>query len=153
METNRMWKNRIVSAALLLFCLSSAAGAQAPLIRLERWEGKYPTTKKGRVTSKFFAEPQIRTPLLRLLSREDFNLLTKEYSVETPVKKIGDYLVVKVCKPHMCFEQSAFAIDLTTGNVFVRMATDETERWFASKGNAANLPAAVKEYMEDFSAT
>lgn len=154
MKTNQMmWKNRIVSAALLLFCLSSAAGAQVPLSRLKSWEGKYPTTKRGRVTSKFFAEPQVRTPLLRLLSREDFNLLTKEYAVETPVKKIGDYLVVKVCKPHMCFEQSAFAIDLTTGNVFVRMATDETERWFASKGTAANLPAAVKEYMEDFSAT
>lgn len=147
-------KNQVLLGAVLLLCCCTLAIAQGRLDHLKKWDGKYPTTKKGRVTSKFFAEQGIRTPLLRLLSRDDFNLLTKEYSVETPVKRIGDYLVVKVCRPHMCFEQAAFAIDLTTGNIFVRMALDETpDRWFASKGNAENLPAAVKEYMEDFSAT
>jgi hypothetical protein len=147
-------KNQVLLGAVLLLCCSTLAVAQGRLDHLKRWEGKYPTTKKGRVTTKFFAEREIRTPLVGLLSRDDLNLLTREYSVETPVKKIGDYLVVKVCKPHMCFEQAAFAIVLTTGNIFVRMALDETpDRWFASKGNAADLPAAVKEYMEDFSAT
>jgi hypothetical protein len=147
-------KNQVLLGIIILLCGSTVVLAQGRLDRLKRWEGKYPTTKKGRITTRFFAEPEIRTPLLKLLSRDDYNLLTKEYAVETPVKKIGDYLVVKVCKPHMCFEQSAFAIDLTTGNVFVRMALDETpDRWFASKGNAENLPADVKGYMEDFSAT
>ena len=147
-------KNHFLIGAILLLCGSTIALAQGPLDHLKKWEGKYPTTKKGRVTTKFFAEPSIRTPLLKLLSRDDYNLLTKEYAVETPVKKIGDYLVVKVCKPHMCFEQAAFAIDLTTGNVFVRLALDETpDRWFASKANATDLPADVKGYMEDFSAT
>ena len=149
-----MPKNQLLLGVIILLCGSTIALAQGPLDHLKRWEGKYPTTKKGRITTKFFAEQAIRTPLLKLLNREDYLLLTKEYAVETPVKKIGDYLVVKVCKPHMCFEQAAFAIDLTTGNIFVRMALDETpDRWFASKGNAADLPAAVKEYMEDFSAT
>jgi len=146
-------KNHFLLVTVLLFCCG-AAFAQDPLSHLKKWEGKYPTTKKGRVTTKFFAEPAIRTPLLKLLSQDDYNLLTKEYSVETPVKQIGDYLVVKVCKPHMCFEQAAFAINLTTGNIFVRMALDETpDRWLASKGSAADLPADVKGYMEDFSAT
>ncbi|HEY6046703.1 MAG TPA: hypothetical protein VIU65_08875 [Pyrinomonadaceae bacterium] len=146
-------KNQFLLGTVLLFCCGAAI-AQAPLSNLKRWDGKYPTTKKGRVTTRFFAEPAIRTRLLKLLSREDYNLLTKEYAVETPVKKIGNYLVVKVCKPHMCFEQSAFAIDLTTGNIFVRMALDETpDRWLASQGSAADLPADVKGYMEDFSAT
>lgn len=147
-------KNHFLLGAILLLCGSSIALAQGGLAQLKKWEGKYPTTRKGRITTRFFAEPAIRTPLLKLLKREDYNLLTKEYAVETPVKKIGNYLVVKVCKPHMCFEQAAFAINLTTGNVFVRMALDETpDRWFASKGSAGDLPAEVKGYMEDFSAT
>ncbi len=147
-------KNQISLGFILLILGSSLALAQTSLDHLKNWDGKYPTTKKGRVTTKFFSEPAIRAPLLKLLTRDDYNLLTKEYAVETPVKKIGDYLVVKVCKPHMCFEQAAFAIDLTTGNVFVRMALDETpDRWLASKGTARDLPADVKAYMEDFSAT
>src|ERR1044072_1822656 len=147
-------KNHFLLSVILLLCGSTVALAQSSLDQLKRWEGKYPTTKKGRITTKFFAEPAIRTPLLKLLNRDDYNLLTKEYAVETPVKKIGDYLVVKVCKPHMCFEQAAFAIDLTTGNIFVRMELDETpDRWLASKGSASDLPPDVKSYMEDFSAT
>ena len=149
-----MIRKKVLFSAIILLGCCVAVLAQGRLDHLKKWEGKYPTTKKGRVTTKFFAEREIRAPLVGLLSRDDLSLLTKEYSVETPVKKMGDYLVVKVCKPHMCFEQAAFAIDLTTGNIFVRMALDETpDRWFASKGNATDLPAAVKEYMEDFSAT
>jgi len=147
-------KSQILLGVILLLCGSMVALAQGPVDHLKKWEGKYPTTKKGRVTTRFFAEPAIRTSLLKLLNSDDYNLLTKEYAVETPVKKIGDYLVVKVCKPHMCFEQASFAIDLTTGNIFVRMALDETpDRWLASKGSATDLPADVKGYMEDFSAT
>lgn len=148
-------KTQVLFGAIILLSCCFAVSAQGKLDHLKSWEGKYPTTKKGRVTTKFFNETDIKVPLLALLGRgEDFNLLTKEYAVETPVKKIGDYLVVKVCKPHMCFEQAAFAIDLTTGNIFVRMALDETpDRWLASKGSAADLPADVKQYMEDFSAT
>lgn len=148
------WKNRIVLAALLLLCLGSVGSAQSGPSHLKSWEGKYPTQRKGKVvTQRFFGLAEIRTPLLKLLSRDDFNSLTKEYEVETPIKKIGDYLVVKVCHAHMCFEQAAFAINLSTGVIHVRMADDEKARWFASKGNESNLPVEIKSYMEDFSAS
>jgi len=127
--------------------------AQTNLARLKSWEGKYPTEKKGRVTHRFFSEPGIRTPLAKLLSKEDFDLLTKEYAVETPVMLSGDYLTVKVCKPHMCFENAAFAMNLQTGVVYVRMATDEDSKWFSSKGSQSDLPRNVRDYMEDFSKT
>lgn len=134
----------------LAFCFASAF-AQNNLARLKSWEGKYPTEKKGRVTHRFFSEPEIRTPLAKLLSQEDFELLTKEYAVETPVMLSGDYLTVKVCKPHMCFEQAAFAMNLATGVIYVWMADDEKARWFSSKGNQSDLPRNVRDYMEDFS--
>ena len=137
----------------MLLCFCVAAVAQTRLEHLKSWEGKYPTERKGKVATKFFGLPEIRTPLLALLSRTDFNLLTNAYAVETPIKKIGDYLTVKMCRPHACDEQGAFAIDLNTGAIHVRMQANEKARWFHSKGSASNLPAEVKSYMEDFGAT
>ena len=138
--------------ACLLLCITSAI-AQTNLARLKAWEGKYPTEKKGRVTRRFFSDPAIRSSLAGLLRREDFALLTKEYSVETPIMLAGDYLTVKVCRPHNCPEQAAFAINLTTGVVYVRMAIDENAKWFSSKGSESDLPRNFREYMEDFSRT
>jgi hypothetical protein len=138
--------------ACIALCFASAI-AQNNLARLRAWEGKYPTEKKGRVTRHFFSEPEIRTSLTKLLSADDYQSLTKEYAVETPVMLAGNYLTVKVCKPHMCFEQGAFAINLSNGVIYVRMADDENSKWFSSKGSQSDLPRNVREYMEDFSKT
>jgi hypothetical protein len=147
-------KTLIAMGAVLLLSFSTAAVAQPNLDHLKSWAGKYPTERKGRVTTRFFGLPEIRTPLSRMLSRPDFNLLTKEYSVESPIKQIGDYLVAKVCMPHNCGEEQAgFAINLRTGVIYARMQDAEKERWFASKGSDKDLPQAVREYMGDFSRT
>src|SRR5260370_40407751 len=99
----------IVPVSLMLLCFSSVAVAQNSLGHLKSWAGKYPTEKKGRVTTKFFGLPEIRAPLLRLLSRADFDLLTKEDTVEAPIKLIGDSLAVKAWRPHNCAgEQAGF---------------------------------------------
>jgi hypothetical protein len=138
--------------ACIILCFASVI-AQNNLARLKAWDGKYPTEKRGRVTHRLFSEPEIRASLAKLLSKDDFDLLTKEYAVETPVILSGDYLTVKVCKPHMCFEWASFAINLATGVTYVRMANDESAKWFSSKGNQSDLPRGVREYMEDFSKT
>ena len=144
-------KNLMVLVPILLLCFSSAAVAQDKLGHLKSWAGKYPTEKKGRVTNSFFGLPEVRTPLLRLLSRADLNLLTKEYAVEAPIKLVGDYLAVKVCRPHNCAdEQAGFAINLNTGVIYVRMQAEEDVRWFASKGKATDLPKEVQDDMGDF---
>jgi hypothetical protein len=146
-------KKLMVVVPLLLLCFSSGALAQNKLGQLKSWAGKYPTERKGRITRKFFGVPEVRTPLLRLLSLEDFNLLTKEYSVEAPIKEIGNYLAVKVCKPHDCAdEQASYAINLSTGVIYVRMQLTEVVRWFASKGKGTDLPKEVQDYMGDFGA-
>src|SRR5258708_12614578 len=108
-------KNLIILAPLLALCFSSSAIAQEGLGHLKSWAGKYPTDKKGRVTTSFFGVPEIRTPLLHLLSRANFNLLTKEYAVEAPIKLIGDYLPFKLCRPHdSAPEHPAFPLNLNT---------------------------------------
>ncbi|HUQ33653.1 MAG TPA: hypothetical protein VM095_16150, partial [Pyrinomonadaceae bacterium] len=113
--------------ALAFISIGSATGAQSRLSRLRSWAGKYPTQKTRRVTRNFFQIPEIRRPLSALLSRTDFNLLTREYGVETPIKQLGDFLAVKVCRPHACdTDQAGFAVNLRTGFVYVRMQEGQT---------------------------
>jgi hypothetical protein len=149
-----MKRKNLIALALALFCLSSAAPAQNGLGHLKSWAGKYPTSKKGKVTRSFFNLPEIRQPLMKLLKRSDYNLLTREYAVETPIKQIGDYLAVKVCRPHACdTDEGALAINLNTGFIFVRMKNGDNVRWFGSKGDYTDLPKEVQDFLSDFAAT
>jgi hypothetical protein len=150
-----MKRKNLMALLLLLFCLSGVTNAQGGgLGSLRIWAGRYPTHKTGRVTRRFFQLPQIRRPLVSLLSRADFNLLTREYGVETPIKQIGDFLAVKVCRQHACdTDQAAFAINLRTGFVYVRMQEGQTVRWFSTRDTYKELPQNVQEYLTDFSAT
>ena len=149
-----MKPKNLTALALALFCLSGAALAQTGLGHLRSWAGKYPTVKKGRVTRSFFNLPEIRQPLLKLLKRSDYNLLTREYNVETPIKQIGDYLAVKVCRPHACdTDQGAFAINLKNGFIYVRMKNGDVVRWFGSNADNTEMPQEVQDYLNDFSAT
>jgi hypothetical protein len=149
---NLMKRNASIILALLL-CVCGISSAQTSLSHLRSWTGKYPTQRQGKVTTRFFQLPQIRQPLSRLLSRKDFNLLTRQYEVETPIKEIGDFLVVKVCRAHNCSEEQAgFAINLISGTIYVRMYANDETRWFGSKGQYTDAPQEVREYLDDFSA-
>lgn len=149
-----MKRKNLIAVALLLFCFSGGVIAQTGLGSLRIWAGRYPTHKTGRVTRRFFQLPEVRRSLVALLSRSDFNLLTREYGVETPIKRIGDFLAVKVCRPHACdTDQAGFAINLRTGFVYVRMQEGATTRWFSTRDTYTELPQSVQEYLNDFSAT
>ena len=143
-----MKRENLIALALLLFCFSGVAVAQDKLGHLRSWAGKYPTYQKGRLTTNFFNLPEIKRPLLRLLSRRDFNLLTREYSIESPIEQIGNYLAVKVCRPHACDSDNAgFAINLRDGTIYVKMQAGENTRWFASRGMYTNLPQSVLDIL------
>lgn len=147
-----MKRKRLIALVLLLCCLSSAGAAQSGLDHLKSWAGKYPTQRRGKVTTSFFAAPEIRRPLLRLLSRKDFNRLTREYKVEVPVKLMGNYLATKVCRPHACDTDNAgFVIDLNDGSIYVKMYGGGATRWFSSRGKYTDLPGNVLDYINDFS--
>ena len=140
--------------ALALFAVFGLTASAQGLGSLRSWAGKYPTDRRGRVTRSFFRVPAVQRPLAATLSRKDFNLLTSAYQVETPIKELGDYLAVKVCMPHACdTDQAGFAINLRTGNVYVRMQEGTTVRWFASHGDYTDLPGNVQNFLNDFAAT
>lgn len=149
-----MKRKNLIALALLLFSFGTVAVAQNRLEHLRSWAGKYPTYKRGRVTTRFFDLPEVRQPLMSLLSRTDFNLLTREYTLETPIKQIGDYLAVKVCRQHACGDETGgFAINLRTGFIYVRLQNGQEVRSFGSKGDYSDLPQEVQNFLSDFSAT
>jgi hypothetical protein len=119
---------------------------------LKSWDGK-PTQEvdeKGKVTSDFFALPEIRTPLQRLLSPRDYNLVIKTYSVGAPLKLMGDFLGTSMCRPHNCGDERAgLVINLSTDVIYVRMQKGTRERWIVSKGKASDLPREVQDYIGD----
>ena len=107
--------------------------------------------------TSFFALPEIKTRLLRLLSKQDYKLLTHDYEVEVPIKLLGNYLTVRDCRPHNCAtDKAAFCIDLRDGSVYVMMYLDRGQgprvRWFSSKGKYSDLPDAIRNNMCDFAA-
>lgn len=148
-----MKRTNLIALVLLLFCLSGIVMAQGNLENLRRWVGKYPTLRHGTVTTSFFNLPEVRQPLMKLLSRRDFNLLTREYGVETPIKQIGDFLAVKVCRAHACNTDNAgFAINLRDGSIYVRLFDNNQARWHGSS-DYTTLPSEVLDFLNDFAAT
>lgn len=147
-----MTPKHLITLPLLLLCFSTAIYSQDKLGHLKSWDGK-PTQEvngKGKVTADFFALPEIRTPLQGLLTRVDYNLVTKGYSVGAPLKLIGEFLGTSMCRPHNCGnERAGLAINLSTGDMYVRMQKGSKERWIVSAGKESDLPKEVQAYIGD----
>lgn len=118
-----MTGKHLITLPLLLLCFSTAIFSQDKLGHLKSWDGK-PTQEvndKGKVTADFFALPEVRTPLKKLLTLADYNLVTKVYSVGSPLKLMGEFLATSMCRPHNCGDDRAgLAINLSTGDMYVR---------------------------------
>lgn len=147
-----MTRKHLITLPLLLLCFSAAIYSQDKLGHLKSWDGK-PTQEvndKNKITADFFALPEIRTPLRRLLAPADFNLVTKTYSVGSPLKLMGDFLATSMCRPHNCGDERAgLAINLSTGAMYVGMQKGSKERWIVSAGKASDLPKEVQTYIGD----
>jgi hypothetical protein len=145
-----MTRKLLIVLPLLLLCFSATVFAQDKLGHLKSWDGK-PTQEvdgTGKVTADFFALPEVRTPLKRLLKPADYNLVTKTYSVGSPLKLMGNFLATTMCRPHNCGDDRAgLAINLSTGDMYVRMAKGTKERWIPA-GKASALPKEVQDHIK-----
>jgi hypothetical protein len=140
----------LFALSLLLLCFSASVLAQDKLGQLKSWDGK-PTQDvddKGKVKADFFALPEVRNPLKRMLTPADFMLVTRSYSVGSPLKLMGDFLATTMCRPHNCGDERAgLAINLSTGDMYVRMAKGTKERWIPA-GKGSTLPKEVQDLIK-----
>ena len=147
-----MTRRFLIALPLLVLCIGTSAYSQSKLDHLKSWDGK--TTQeldiKGNVKADFFLLPEVRTPLKRMLTPADFTLVTKTYSVGSPLKLMGDFLATTMCRPHNCGDDRAgLAINLSTGDLYVRIVKASKERWIPA-GKASALPKEVLDLIKEY---
>ena len=146
-----MTRRFLIALPLLILCIGTSAFSQNKLDHLKSWDGK--TTQeldsKGNVKADFFLLPEVRTPLKRMLTPADFLLVTKTYSVGSPLKLMGDFLVTTMCRPHNCGDDRAgLAINLSTGDMYVKIKRGAKEKWVPA-GKASALPKEVLDLINE----
>src|SRR5262245_4317574 len=132
---------------VLLGCASSTAIAQSKLGHLKEWVGKYPTFNDFKPRREFLNLPEIKRPLLRLISRGDYRFLTRTCGKEVPIEMIGDFLIARRCHRYACGNGGGVVIvNLSDGAIHVAiMDEDDTEqRWFSSNGKYKELPFEIR---------
>src|SRR5437764_12885611 len=104
---------------LLLLGIWANAAAQGSYAHLRSWEGKYPTY--NREHRNFFNLPEIQRPLRRLLSRQDYYMLTRGHTKEVPIQIVDNYMRVVVCgspESYACDHETLFIIDMNYGAIY-----------------------------------
>ncbi len=103
---------------------------------MAKWVDKYPD-------KKFFAQPQIKEPLRRILSKADYDSIG-DYNLMIPIKRVGDYLVtystIKYSEPQ---QNMSIAYGLKDNAVYIVFTQAEEHRKFSTKNNEFNLPDDV----------
>lgn len=133
-------------AVLLLFIVSTQLVAQSPKTTrpqqqdMSKWAGKYPD-------AKFFNQPQIKTPLRRILSREDYASIS-DYNLMTPIVRVGDYLVTNATIKYSTPTESLnVAYGLKDRTLYVVFWKDEQHRKFSTTNHRFDLPDDVLEEL------
>ncbi len=96
---------RLIRNVVLLYLFALATfttTAQTNLNYLKNWAGKYSTNEKEKPVQEFFKLSEIQKGLKEILTKKDFQHLTKELAVQTPIELVKGFLVLKVCRPHCC---------------------------------------------------
>ncbi len=139
---------------LLVFCiLLIHVGASAQITDLRGWINHHPREKLGPNGKCFFDLAEIQLPLRRLLPKIEFDNLVRDYEMESAIQVAGNYLVVTVCKQHLCSDKNASAIfGLNDASIVVMYYDDAGEKrqeaameCFSTGPTIASLPDNIKQ--------
>jgi hypothetical protein len=139
--------HQLLAALILASSLTLAAHAQRSPDDLRKWVGKYPTYSKTEMHTTFLALPEIRQPLRKMLSRDDFIFLTRTCTKEMPIELVEGYLIVRKCHSSYCLKGTALLIVvLKDGAIHVALRTedDSAPRWYGTNRIPAQLPFEVQ---------
>jgi len=132
---------------VLLGCVSQTAIAQSKLGHLKEWVGINPTFNDFKPRREFLKLPEIRRPLLKLLSLDDYRFLTRGCGKEVPIEMIGDFLIARRCHRYACGNGGGVVIvNLSDGAIHVAIMDEDgrEQRWFSTNGKHRELPFEVK---------
>ncbi len=86
---------QITLPLLLVICFNSTTTAQGKYAHLKKWANEYPLDYTTKPKTNFFALPEIRRPLLRLLGTQNLRRMMKDFGMVTPINLIGGYLILE----------------------------------------------------------
>jgi hypothetical protein len=85
----------IILSLFLIGALNNAVFAQGKYSHLKKWANEYPLDYTAKPKINFFALPEIRQPLVKLLGTQNFKRLMKDFGMVTPMNLIDGYLIIE----------------------------------------------------------
>lgn len=150
----------VLTTFFALFLLSETTLAQASTARkttqkglghLKAWAGKLPRNPKSKTFRDFFALPEIKRPLIKMLDAKEFNQLVNQdfYKPET-IELIGDYLVImgRSDDGKTPVKHTQLAIGLKNG--LFNIWHVEGKKMWGSSNSAATLPPKIEDKIMKF---
>lgn len=134
---------KLISLVAFTSCALITVNAQDKLGYLKEWVGKYPADNATKPHRALLKLPEVRKPLLSLLSKPDYHFMTVVCGKEVPVEVIDDYLIVRKCHSNYCLRGTAvLIINVKDGamHVVIRNESDSEPRWFSTNGKYKELP-------------
>lgn len=137
---------------ILLFVLTSPAQAVDSWAGAADWTGKYPSDKLRPNGPGLLDYPPIKTALRKVVPKTEL-LALKTFDVETPVRRMGDYLVLSKCLPHNCPADNAMVvIDLKSERIWAGFFTREehriSTRWYGNVEEYTVLPDEIRAQFQ-----
>jgi hypothetical protein len=144
----------LLIAALVFFAAAfqPAAAVAPPWGDLDDWVGRYPTDRQAKPTRRLLELAPIRKDLRQLLSSSDLKRLSSLYSVERPIVKMGNFIVVEKCMPHDCPSAHAIVVLDTEARrlwvgFFDRSDKGVSTRWYGTDDHLV-LPQPILDEFE-----
>jgi len=134
----------IMRTVILIALWFLVFSAEASSLDLTNWVRAYPD-------KRFFDAPQIKKPLKKMLTPEQWKRLTETYSTMSQIQLIQGHLVAECCLPHDCpAEHAMLVIDLKRNRFHVGFycgyyQQKTTIEWISSEGEFYDLPKEVQD--------
>jgi hypothetical protein len=142
-----MMLSKMTLLITLTACVLSNSNAQEKLGHLREWVGKYPSYNNIKAPKDFLRLPEVRRPLMKLLSDQDYRFLTVVCGKEIPIEMIGDYIIVRKCDSNYCLRGTALIlINIKDGAMHVAISKekDSEPRWVSTNGKNKELPFRIE---------
>jgi len=139
--------------SLLFFLFLSTSYAEDTLNwnreTLSTWIGKYPTTMTMGKSTRILEQATIKKILRHILPASERKALGN-YTVETPITQVENFLIIDNCKPHNCPNEFVMiVINLSTPHLwagfFLREQGLTSTRWYSNADDYSTLPSAIKQ--------
>jgi hypothetical protein len=143
----------LLALSILMFASAGACFANDPVSwnakSFSPWVGKYPTTTVNKKSVSILEVAPIKEVLHTVVPAGERKLLDS-YHVETPITRIGNFIVINKCKPHDCPSDHAMVVvDMEKQRLwagfFTRAENRTALRWYGNGDDYSVLPLEIQQ--------